>query len=254
MRFAEIQAGRLASYAGMVQAMYAGTLHGVVVRGLYPPAVMAHAAAALARRQGISPAVAIERRRPAARIHGIMIAPTRLAPRGPRLDAYLRAAPAADELLARIFPEDRPYEARLAAALTALAGLPARRMNGYAPATIRVFPPGTDAAVHCDSYQANPVYKGLREVGDLTTQLSAYVPLTVPERGGELHVYALGRDDRPDPDAPSLALAPLAGDLLLFDAGRLQHRVARVGGRRARRTIGSFVALARDHAGVIYWG
>lgn len=118
----------------------------------------------------------------------------------------------------------------------------------YAAVTVRRLDPGRAIAVH--SERANwPAMAALRETIDLSTQVSFYVLLQAPERGGELVLYddhdgAGARGDEGMDALPHDVIDLEVGDLIVFDGGRLNHRVTEVEGGRARWTIGGFSAFA----------
>ena len=163
------------------------------------------------------------------------------------------------------------FEARVEEILRRVSGgrpvsIP-RGPNGesYTSATIRAIPPRAELAVHVGNYfKDSDSYSHLRTFVELSDQLSYFVPLAAPDRGGELEVFSLEWHHRPrtergdlDIDAivrsPSTSYRPGAGDMFLFDGGRYYHRVCRVLGDRTRWTIGGFVTISKDHSEYFYW-
>ena len=161
------------------------------------------------------------------------------------------------------------FQARFEEVLGMMAGGRAVRVpvnaagQTYQPWSIREMLPGGEIDLHYeDEAFDSPTMSELRSMIDRPHQMSAYLALQVPERGGELSLYPLGEGDpeaidlktmarkseriysRIEEMAPRHALLAGVGDLLLFDAGRFFHRVTRVEGTRARWTMGSFITLA----------
>lgn len=139
----------------------------------------------------------------------------------------------------------------------------------FAPASARVCEPGHDALeahVHREFPLYFPSYLPLSRLLDLTTELSIYFMLQAPDQGGQLVLYDLQWDNTPREflqarafltglrsdelagyDQMHIMLAP--GDVILFAANRIWHKVAAVtGGEKARITIGGFTARAHDRA------
>lgn len=189
-------------------------------------------------------------------------------------DLYLTEAARLRDALAR-HPSD--YEARLVRTLSRLAeGLtvePPRAPDGraFAPCTVRELFPGGSIDLHCElETHRFPTMAGLKPLLDERGELSFYVPLRLPEAGGELEVFhvrhgeasgaALSRMSRDGDQTLTYVRSfgctvprPGVGDLLIFDAGQHFHRVTRVEGERARWTIGGFLAKSREGRRVHYW-
>lgn len=145
------------------------------------------------------------------------------------------------------------------------------RGEAYAVSTIRGLVSGSEIPVHCDIEQSKfPAIRHLASQFDVSSLLSYFVTLAMPESGGELHIYALRSDEESgkvfarrelSSDEARRAVAaygelvlPLTpGDLLVFDAGRYYHHVAFVGGSRTRWTQGGFLSRSCDGASVFYW-
>jgi hypothetical protein len=138
----------------------------------------------------------------------------------------------------------------------------------YSPATVRVLPDGHEIKLHVgNDFLRMKEAEHLNSLVDThADQLSYFMPISVPESGGELIVYTRKwREDEPThtlnyqlPDefvegVPSLPVAPRPGDLLMFNGGRYLHRVSMVHGPTPRRTIGGFMALTRDGQQDYFW-
>lgn len=181
------------------------------------------------------------------------------------LDAYFEAADAVRSEL-----EAAGALAQVLASLRGLAGgapveVPtAADGRRYAALTVRVLEAGQDVAVHSEQWSWTSM-EHLRTLIDPSTHLSLYVPLVLPESGGELVVYhrphAPPRLDGLSPEQARAMLEPHgstrwnpgAGDLLVFNGGRFNHRVVEVGGARPRVTLGGFAARSRDRTRVLLW-
>jgi len=98
----------------------------------------------------------------------------------------------------------------------------------------------------------------LTRIIDPRGEISIFLPLVLPESGGDLQVFdvcfgdplideldrSLGRENAHHglTGRRSLRLRPEVGDFALFEEGRHYHRVNEVGGTRARWTMGGFLA------------
>jgi hypothetical protein len=222
----------------LVDDIYAGRAMGSVVRNVLSSRELDHALEALAagpRYEGATPSGAYT--------IGCMLAPTFACPSGPEFDRYLDAASAWD------VGSGLPV-ARIDSIMSELAGRPClvpRAPDGrlYPRGTIHVFPDGTDAPSHVDSYRRLPCLEHLEQIVDRTTQLSWYLPLSTSEAGGELILEG---------DAESQRYAVAAGDLVIFDGGRQRHRIATCHGSTPRRTFGGFGGRALDGSALYVWG
>lgn len=277
-KFLIANADDAAHHGGALQAMFARTLDGVILRGALSPAAVDAAVTIL--EQETLPAQTIgytnDRARPAYTIGATLIT-------CPSIDEYLDDAPAQRRRLAALFGREGAFEARICGLLSALAGgLPTDAATGPdgrpCPfASVRVLTEGTEIGLHVGNEFARVAQaEHLRATLDLSDQLSWFCPLSAPEGGGELIVYGLEWSDvcnlvRPREDGgahiwlegsevfeavrglESSAFTPGPGDLLVFDGGRYFHRVSKVEGRRPRRTIGGFLTFSRGHDSVHIW-
>ncbi|ACY13419.1 hypothetical protein [Haliangium ochraceum] len=132
----------------------------------------------------------------------------------------------------------------------------------YTFATLRGFPPGLEVPLHCGNHmvQVSPAYEHLRTLTSHShDQLSFFMPIGLPDAGGELIVYDLYWEPEHSKSAGSLhgdaamvkdhawqAAELNPGDMIFFNGGRIYHRVSKVEGSRLRRTIGGFLSVSSD--------
>lgn len=197
---------------------------------------------------------------------------------------YYRDAVVQRARLADLFAGHQAYEARIAEVFTALAGgLPAEVAHSpdgqaFTPSTVRVLTEGHEMGVHVGNEFARlPQARHLHSLIDMTDQISFFIPLSVPDAGGELVVYGVEHSDMSMfmPKTTSAessnvwlegtkvfsafesldatAFVPRPGDMLIFDGGRYFHRVSKVQGSAPRRTIGGFVGFSQAHDRLYYW-
>jgi hypothetical protein len=275
----EIHAADLARHPAALQSLFDGETDGLLVRGLFDPALMARVAQRI--DEGRVP------RRIMGDQAGLPEVPFTVGQAivgvADELDDYFADAALQSERIRQLFAEEADFEAQIAEALSTLGGgLPVQRAHGPAgepcpTATIRVLPEGAEIGVHVDnSFLHMPRARHLHRLVDTRGQLSYFVPLSVPEAGGELMVYTLqwaaAKLFMPDVAQASAnvwlegsevhdlvtrfehgVFAPGVGDLLIFDGGRHFHRVSKVVGPTLRRTIGGFLGLAPAHDALYVW-
>jgi len=144
-------------------------------------------------------------------------------------------------------------------------------------ATLRFFMPDMGGLfVHCGHYfqENNPVYFEVMEEMELDNQLSFFLMLQYPERGGELTIYDMlwpevaGKDSFEDTDhvldcrgdriyledIRRFTVRPESGDVLVFRGGPIWHRVENIGGASPRITFGGFINFSKDGKEFFYWG
>lgn len=173
----------------------------------------------------------------------------------------------------RLFRGGPDFQERVEAVLRVLGGNRAvdvpRGPAGqpYAHATARIWTAGHEIGIHCGlEILTVPGYAPVRELVDVTGQLSYFVLLQAPASGGALFLHdvrfsQLDADRRIDgwpveivaAMRASIPIQLVPGDLVIFDGGRIFHRVSVVGEGPNRITIGGFVALGPDHQTVLYW-
>ena len=137
----------------------------------------------------------------------------------------------------------------------------------FSLAGIRILDPGRDsleAHIHQEFPLHFPSYQAVAAQLDLTTELSYYMVLQKPEVGGELVLYDLTWENTPEDmlstnvfmsgiraerlsQYDQMKLDLEAGDMILFAANRIWHKVAAVtGGSKSRITIGGFLAKSKN--------
>lgn len=286
-RFLDIDVADVARHPTAIADVMARKFDGMIVRGALSAETLALVLDRLARREPAFPRATFPgfpEGDASPHVLGRAIVASE-----PDLAQYFAAAIDFRRCLRELFEGDVAFEARIEAIFGALSGglpvsvPPCPSGSGfdggtYTSATVRVLPEGHEIGVHVgNAFLHLPQAKHLASLVEVADQLSYFVPLTVPESGGELVVYALEWADaeryvtRPDGtlsaqayDASGEAVrfielcdkttfAPGPGDLLVFDGGRYYHRVTPVRGSRPRRTIGGFLALTKDHSAVAYW-
>ena len=238
------------AHAEIVDQIYAGRALGCIVRGL----VTLEAATAAIARLHDAPRESIGGDGDAY-VHGCMLAPTVRRPQGPELDEYLASAAAWHA--PSIFGDD--VMANIHGVMSAIANHKRVRVplapdgRSYASATVRVFPDAAEVPIHCDTYRVMPGHQHLSTLTDARTQLSWYLPLSVPREGGQLAIYE-ARHGEPSPKLEHPELYTIGvGDLVVFDAGRYYHAITRIAGE-PRRTLAGFARLSADGTCVYAWG
>ncbi|TFI55041.1 hypothetical protein BLD44_006750 [Mastigocladus laminosus UU774] len=196
----------------------------------------------------------------------------------PDLKDYFASAAIFRQACRSMFPVNPDFEERVESIFHSLSRLPVEIPTGpggesYTPATIRLLLEGREIAVHVgNDFLLMPAANHLKTLLDLSDQLSYFIPLTVPEAGGELVVYNLEwNPEEADKHAQmqeymdevesklksnqsqGVAYAPGPGDMLLFNGGRYYHRVSEVIGNSPRRTIGGFLAFSKERNKIYYW-
>jgi len=259
-----VDAEDLGGFADAVDRIYAGSLDGMTIRGVFTSAEMQ---AAVDRLWGFRPEFVD---------HGtVAMLGTAIVGSDDDRAAYHLDAPSMNDKLTALF--QGTFSDRIEGVLSRLGGDrpvlvpddgPSRP---YVPATVRVLP-GDGGVIHahtanefCDVW---PAYAHLRDIARMRDSLSYFVTAQAPEAGGELLLYELEWDDTPadvrassmSPERDELlerfagrAIVPGPGDMVLFTGGRIWHRVVPVRGGRPRVTVGGFVAESRDGADLYYW-
>ncbi|MEA5622680.1 hypothetical protein [Nostoc sp. UHCC 0251] len=183
-----------------------------------------------------------------------------------------------------LFSGGADFETRLTEVLGAMSGgrpvqLPVTP-DGYAytPTTIRVLKTGQEMGWHFENQflHCTPGYRHLETIVEPNDHLSYFVVLSAANAGGELILYDLEWSETEWPDKEhggtrknglvngqliasvmedydQMFLSPEAGSLVVFDAGRILHRVSAVEGSRRRITVGGFLAFSKEREKLFYW-
>jgi hypothetical protein len=271
--FLDFDAEALPAHAGAVVDAYESRITGLVVRHALPAALVTRASEALlGSTEWTSPNQGM--RGGEIRTIGDAATPTFTHLRGPPDEVYAQSAAAHAARTAAVFGDGSDAMARVKALLSTLAGgCPAApptfdAAHDWAAFNFRALDPGEQIYAHHDNHFGLGVYRHMPAELDRTTLLSFFFTLQAPEGGGELVVYGVRGDDPEVPRLPTRFLDTAtiearypaarpklgAGDLLVFDAGRMVHRVTPVTGARPRLTFGGFMTLATDRCRLAFWG
>ena len=127
----------------------------------------------------------------------------------------------------------------------------------YGSCTIRKIPSGCGLPPHCENdYMTIAIYEPLGAALELHQQMSFVLLLQEPESGPlALFPWSWQPQERPEPDTlpEPAAIEMHAGDLVVFNSGRVLHSVGPISGPRTRWTMGGFMAPRRDGEGYCYW-
>ena len=147
----------------------------------------------------------------------------------------------------------------------------------YTPVTIRVFFPNKHGIpVHCGNMFEEilpTIYDDLTKKANTENQMSFFIQLQTPQRGGELTIYDLEwKSGQANVDETKIKLDDGSiidtaiegiinkfflklqpGDMLIFAAGEIWHRVERPLGQSDRITAGGFLGFTKDDKSLTYW-
>jgi hypothetical protein len=146
----------------------------------------------------------------------------------------------------------------------------------YPEHTIRIlFPYRGGIQMHCENYLFS-LFKetsaDLRKQLDYSNGLSYWVLINKPEAGGELVVYDLewdkvkddldnvvtvnkeGKFDLVNRDSTNyMNIQVNEGDMVIFAAGQIWHKIAKIRGLTSRVTIGGFMGFSAENKSVFHW-
>lgn len=149
--------------------------------------------------------------------------------------------------------------------------------RSFIPFTVRVFYPEKGGIpVHCGNMfeQMLPnLYENLHQEIITKNQLSYFITIQNPDSGGGLRIYDLEwkpgqqvtseTDIKIDEDASvsfnedgqvqSFVLPLEPGDLVIFAAGEIWHRVDSPKGKKNRITVGGFLGFTKDNENIAFW-
>jgi hapalindole-type alkaloid chlorinase len=173
-----------------------------------------------------------------------------------------------------LFGMETNFETRLAELLSNIAGgrtvaLPiGSGGTPYSPATIRWVEPGGTIAPHCEKVYfkpGSPPFELLNQIAAAETIFSFFMVMTKAETGGELTLYDLHWENadspemakktdpkRLDSDYNPTQIPLTEGDLIIFDAGQIWHKISEVEGKTPRLTIGGFICFTQDDRTLYY--
>lgn len=262
----------LGGFRGSLDQMLDGGMDGVHVRGVFGRSCMSAVASRLSaglsdlvprpfpgREQEAHPPTVIHR--------DLLTCPP------DAIESYLGAVPQFRRGLRTLFEGYPDFESTILGVLGVLAGdaevsvACTSDRRAFAPATIRTLTPGHDIFTHSGlDFLKGPTFEPIRGVVQASAQLSYLVVVQPPASGGELVLFDLRHGEQDEAGLvggmpPGLAVAWRRsevvelepGDLLVFDGGRIYHRVSEVGPGRPRISMGGFVARAADRSRILVW-
>lgn len=261
-------------YAGILDATAHQQCPGIVVRGLYGSRQIAEVNERLSRNEPRHLRVAHGRSADNPDQEPVHYFGLNLVNAKPDLNAYLDFAVRFRVFSAELFESLPTFEAVIRQTLERL--VPPRRVLSprfeddrlYGPATIRIFPPGTEVPPHCGNTMLRETaqYAHLRTLVGRADQLSYFMLINKPDSGGQLVLYDLvwQASNMQNRDSVRLDYSEVvnrrwqpvrlsAGDLIIFNGGRIYHSVTRIEGKQPRRTIGGFLSFSRDASAIYYY-
>ena len=267
-RVLEVDAGAAARHPEAFDRIRAGELHAIVVRGVYPPALLAPVVERLERHDPPF----LQTWFPEKFRSWFFGANLNLAE--PGLQDYFAASGGFHAQLRALFPAGLGLVERVGGLLASLDhGRPfvappgPRAGEQYMFTTLRAHMESGYIPPHFDNEQAlRPSYAHLRSL--VEPHMTSFVlTLAMAEAGGALEVFdfrcepddarMISLDGAPKPRVeglPSFAFRIPAGDLIVLDSGRYLHRLTPVRGARKRWTACSFMAHSRGGAATYCWG
>jgi len=150
--------------------------------------------------------------------------------------------------------------------------------NSFLPFTFRVIlPEKCHIDLHCGNQfidRFTHFYKYLTDDVEVHDQLSFFVLLQKPDTGGMLKIFNITYDDAEEFDLNAQSVTDKsgtsyqmndpnqifclepemeAGDMIIFSAGKLWHRVSEVYGKTNRITLGGFVGFNWQDEEAVFW-
>nr|8AUT_A Chain A, Oxidoreductase [Hapalosiphon welwitschii UH IC-52-3]8AUT_B Chain B, Oxidoreductase [Hapalosiphon welwitschii UH IC-52-3]8AUT_C Chain C, Oxidoreductase [Hapalosiphon welwitschii UH IC-52-3]8AUT_D Chain D, Oxidoreductase [Hapalosiphon welwitschii UH IC-52-3] len=278
LHFLDINATEVKKYPTAIQDIIINrSFDGMIIRGVFPRDTMEQVARCLEEGNDGGMKSILNKNEEfgtkVAQIYGHAI-----VGQSPDLKDYFASSAIFRQACRTMFQGSPDFEEQVESIFHSLSGLPVEIPTGpegqtYTPATIRLLLEGREIAVHVgNDFLLMPAANHLKTLLDLSDQLSYFIPLTVPEAGGELVVYNLEWNPQEvdksadahkyideveskfkSNQSQSVAYAPGPGDMLLFNGGRYYHRVSEVIGNSPRRTIGGFLAFSKERNKIYYW-
>jgi tetratricopeptide (TPR) repeat protein len=133
------------------------------------------------------------------------------------------------------------------------------------PAQIRIVHPnkqGIKAHTDNEVFEKRQIYQHLKEIRKDIDILSYFIVIGKPEKGGELILYDLLREQTTSSMKQNFYscqldsfldnfrkqyINPDIGDMVIFNGGRIWHKVADFDGDKNRITVGGFLAHSQDN-------
>jgi len=268
LRFIEIDARDAPAHSDAFAQIRAGSLHAVIVHGLYDAGTMAAVVDRLERHDP-----PLLRTWFPEQFHAWFYGQN-LNMAHPSLAGYFEQAATFNSQINELFPPGQGLAARVGGVLAALDhGRPFVAAPGPAPdqhymfTTFRAHLDEGFLPPHFDNEQAlRPTYEHLHSIAEL--HMTSYVlTISAAEIGGTLDVYnvmcdpesamPISHDDAGPPDISAMEPASFAipaGSMIVLDSGRYLHSVSPVRGSRKRWTACSFMSLSRGREATYCWG
>lgn len=267
----DVDFSELGRYPDGLRDIMARRFDGMIIRNVLPREAVASVLAAVQRGDERLTRYGIAVRGKGAYPHTI---PRTLINSMGHMDEYLNMAGPFRQTLEALFAGFEPFEARMGQALGAMSsGLPVDVLHSeegqsYLSGSFRVLPPGSEIGLHAgnDLLLNLPENQQIHRILDCEDQLSFFICLQPAEEGGDLNLFNLEYQDTDRGETVNglplwfainayerMPVSPGAGDMVLFDGGRIYHEVSEVGGARERVTLGGFLALSHDHSRIYYW-
>lgn len=262
--FQVFPASDLGLHGASIEEMQNGTLDGIVIEGLIPKEEVQQLVARFKNLVKSEPFSQLYNPAPFGHVFGTTLMES-------DLEGYFKKADLTLNAFEQIF--QHRFEAMVFGALSKLTNSYSiyptihQQNKVFSIASVRILEPGFDsleAHIHQEFPMYFPSYQAVSEQLDLSTELSYYIVLQKPDSGGELVLYDLQWDNTPaemlqtnvfltgirseDLEQYGQMLLNLdEGDVILFTANRIWHKVAAVTGQgRERITIGGFLARSHD--------
>lgn len=185
---------------------------------------------------------------------------------GSDIERYFQSAGSFRAKLKKLF--NTSYEARVEGFLSKMSGgrnIEVARENDeriYTPATVRFVQPNRGGMLphKNNDFLENSYYDHLKQIAKMVDALSYFIIIDKPESGGDLVLY-----DLPVEESMTLTknlglekcskryITPDIGDMIIFHGGNIVHQITDVTGKKARITIGGFLAMSKDDQKILYW-
>ncbi len=195
---------------------------------------------------------------------------------GANLAAYFNHTPILKQEVNKLFGFD--FDKRVIEVFQKLSnGLPVEiaklsETQHFAGCNIRVAEPDKDGIpehVGLEFFEQHASLKYLKDLVDISGQLSFFSPLQLPQSGGDLRLYKIMFEDMPKEIKESKKgyravqkfvrhqktqlIKPGVGDLLIFNGGHIWHRVTKVIGPKPRMTVGGFANFSSNRDKILLW-